>query len=162
MLKQNHSRSLPAITIRASDIHGRGVYATRLIKKGTRIIEYTGKRIPDHERPEDDDTSHTFYFGLDNGLVIDPRVGGNAARWINHSCEPNCEAIEKRSRVFIYAMRDIYPGEELLYDYALEIDEPITERAKKQYRCLCGNSNCRGTMVGLENGAASANGHVST
>jgi len=89
-------------------------------------------------------------FGLTNGKdVIDPEIGGNEARWINHCCEPNCEAIEEDDRIFIYAMRNIEPGEELFYDYSLEIDEPITKDAKKQYECFCGNDKCRGTMLGL-------------
>ena len=153
MPKRNHSSKYPVIRIDASCVHGRGVYATNLIKNGTRIIEYTGKRIPDEKRIEDNNSSHTFYFGLDNGLVIDPRIGGNDARWINHSCNPNCEAIEEEDRIFIYAMRDIAPGEELFYDYALEIAEPLTEQARKQYECLCGHPQCRGTMIGLETAA---------
>jgi len=79
--------------------------------------------------------------------VINPEIGGNDARWINHSCDPNCEAIEEDDRIFICAIRDIEAGEELFYDYALEIDEPITEESKKKYACRCGSSNCRGTML---------------
>ncbi|MGE5215010.1 MAG: SET domain-containing protein, partial [Nitrospirota bacterium] len=89
-------------------------------------------------------------FGLENGLVINPEVGGNDARWINHSCDPNCEAIEEDDRVFIYAIRDIRAGEELLYDYRLEIDEPITGASKKKFACHCGVANCRGTMLGFD------------
>jgi len=81
--------------------------------------------------------------------VINPEIGGNEARWINHCCDPNCESLEEKSRIFIYALRDIEPGEELSYDYALEIDEPITEKSKKYYECHCGSSNCRGTMLEL-------------
>jgi len=139
----------PTVKVRRSGVHGRGVYAGELIRKGTRIIEYTGKRVPDREAPDDDKDSHTFYFGLENGEVIDPELGdGNEARWINHSCDPNCESIEKNGRIFIYALRDIEPGEELSYDYALEIDEPITGKARKQYECVCGSPDCRGTMLG--------------
>lgn len=153
MQENNHSPTSPHIKVDDSDVHGRGVYATDPIKKGTRIIEYTGERIPDQQIARNDTSAHTFYFGLDNGLVIDPRVGGNEARWINHSCKPNCEAIEEEDRVFIYALRNIRSGEELFYDYALEIPEPVTERAKKQYQCFCGNPSCRGTMLGLDNAA---------
>jgi uncharacterized protein len=141
-------RSL-AIEVRRSGVHGRGVYATRFISKGTRIIEYTGQRVPGKDAPDEKDNPHTFYFGLDNGEVINSAVGGNEARWINHGCDPNCEAIEEEDRIFIHALRDIEPGEELFYDYALEIDEPITRRAKKQYKCFCGNPGCRGTMLEL-------------
>jgi uncharacterized protein len=139
--------STPPIKVRRSGVHGRGVYATDFIKKGKRIIEYTGRRVTDEEAPDDRESAHTFNFGLSNGKVIDPIIDGNDARWINHSCDPNCEAIEVRNRVFIHALRDITPGEELFYDYSLEIDEPITPKSKKQYECLCGESSCRGTML---------------
>src|ERR1700687_6242896 len=124
------------IEVRESRVHGRGVYATRPIAKGTRIIEYTGKRMSREDAPNDPDSPHTFNFGLDNGEVIVPEIGGNEARWINHSCQPNCEAIEEDDeRVFIYALRDLRPGEELFYDYALEMDEPVTEQLKKDCEC---------------------------
>ena len=88
-------------------------------------------------------------FSLDDGKrVIDANVGGNAARWINHSCAPNCETEETDSgRVFIEAMRDIRRGEELHYDYCLIVDEKITKKLKRQYQCLCGAPKCRGTML---------------
>jgi SET domain-containing protein len=135
--------------VRESRIHGRGVYATRAIRKGTRIIEYTGKRVSWESVPENLDDPRTFLFGLDNGKdVINAEIGGNESRWINHSCDPNCEAIEdENDRVFIYAMRHIRAGEELSYDYALEIDEPITKQSKKESACHCGASKCRGTML---------------
>jgi SET domain-containing protein len=76
-------------------------------------------------------------------------VSGNAARWINHSCDPNCETTEDDGRVFIEALRDIRAGEELFYDYGLIIDERITPTLKKQYRCLCGAGDCRSTMLAL-------------
>jgi SET domain-containing protein len=138
------------LEVRESGVHGRGVYAAQFIPEGTRIIEYTGQRVSWEDAPDDDSDPHTFNFGLENGEVINPEVGGNDARWINHSCDPNCEAVEEDDRVFIYAMRDIQAGEELLYDYQLEIDEPITEAAKIKFACQCGASNCRGTMLGLK------------
>lgn len=134
--------------VRQSGVHGRGVYAGQFISKGTRIIEYTGERVSWESAP-DDNGPHTFNFGLDNGDVINPEVGGNDARWINHSCDPNCEAIEEDDRIFIYAKRNIQAGEELLYDYAMEIDEPVTEASKKKFACHCGAANCRGTMLAL-------------
>jgi SET domain-containing protein len=137
------------LEVGSSGVHGRGVYAKKLIAKGTRIIEYTGQRVSWEETGVDEDGPHTFIFGLGNGEVIDPKIGGNEARWINHCCDPNCEAIEEDDRVFIYALRDIKPGEELFYDYALEIDEPITEKSKREYKCSCGSSSCRGTMLDL-------------
>ena len=137
------------IEVRESGVHGRGVYAAQLIRKGARIIEYTGERVSWQSAPDDDRDPHTFNFGLENGEVINPEVGGNEARWMNHSCDPNCEAVEEDDRIFIYAMRNIQRGEELLYDYHMEIDEPITEASKRKFGCRCGASNCRGTMLAL-------------
>ena len=145
----------PKIIVRTSRIHGRGVYAGRKLKKGERIIEYKGEviswREADRRPPSDpDDPNHTFFFALDDHKhVIDANVGGNAARWINHSCDPNCETEEDNGRVFIEALRDIKAGEELSYDYGLIIDERITPTLKKQYQCLCGARDCRGTMLAL-------------
>jgi len=146
---QNKARKpVGRIEVRRSGVHGRGVYATKAIPKGTRIIEYTGKRVLWESIPEDSEDRRTFFFGLQNGKdVIDPTIGGNEARWINHSCEPNCEAIEENSRIFIYALRDLRPGEELFYDYALEMDEPRSKELEKESECYCGSSNCRGTML---------------
>jgi hypothetical protein len=79
--------------------------------------------------------------------VIDPAVDGNDARWINHSCDPNCEAIEEGNRVFIYALRTVRPGEELFYDYRLEVDEPRTSKLEEEYKCHCGSTACRGTLL---------------
>jgi SET domain-containing protein len=138
------------LKVRQSRVHGRGVYATQFISEGARIIEYTGKRMSWDDAPNDPDDPHTFNFGLENGQVINPEIDGNEARWINHSCEPNCEAIEEDDRIFIYALRDIQPGDELFYDYALELDEPITKKLQKEFKCICGEANCRGTMLLLK------------
>ena len=148
MPKKSKSRKRAVrIEVRESGVHGHGVYTAQFVPEGTRIIEYTGERTSWEAAPNDENDPHTFNFGLDNGEVINPEIGGNDARWINHSCDPNCEAIEEDDRIFIYAMRDIQAGEELFYDYALEIDEPITEQSKKKFACHCGSSNCRGTML---------------
>ena len=142
------ARSSTLVEVRPSGVHGRGVYAKRPIRKGTRIIEYTGERTSWEEAPNDPDNPHTFNFGLDNGEVINPEIGGNEARWINHSCDPNCEAIEDEDdRVFIYALRNLAAGEELFYDYALELDEPPTKELEKEHECRCGSRKCRGTML---------------
>jgi uncharacterized protein len=149
--KTKARRPASRVEVRESGVHGRGVYATKAIAKGARIIEYTGKRMLWEEAPNDPDNPHTFNFGLDNGNVINPEIGGNEARWINHSCDPNCEAIEEEDeRIFIYALRKVQPGEELFYDYAMEIDEPITKKLEKEHACYCGSSNCRGTMLGIK------------
>ena len=139
--------------VRHSTIHGRGVFATRKIRKGTCIIEYKGRRSSWDEamqRADGDsgDPAHTVLFELDDGTVIDARVRGNAARWINHSCAPNCDSYEDdEGRVFIEARRTIRPGEELNYDYQLKIDEPLTKRERALYACRCGARSCRGSLL---------------
>jgi uncharacterized protein len=150
MAKKSKTRN-PAVRIevRKSGVHGRGVYATQFIPAGARIIEYTGERVSEEAAPNDEDNPRTFNFGLENGEVINPEIGGNDARWINHCCDPNCQAIEEDNRIFIYAMCDIEAGEELFYDYAMEIDKPITEESKRNFACHCGASNCRGTMLAV-------------
>jgi SET domain-containing protein len=147
--KTKNRKQAVRIEVRESGVHGHGVYAMESIPKSTRIIEYTGQRVSWEGAPNDDNDPHTFNFGLDNGEVINPEIGGSDARWINHSCDPNCEAIEEDDRIFIDALRDIQGGEELFYDYALEIDEPITEESKKKFACHCRSSNCRGTMLDI-------------
>jgi uncharacterized protein len=143
------SRSSLPFEVRDSPTHGRGAFATRSIRKGARIIEYIGKRMLWSDVPEDDDP-HTFLFSIDNGKVINAAIGGNEARWINHSCDPNCEAVGEGERIFVYALRDIEPDEELFYDYALELDEPLTDQLRQDHKCLCATARCRGTMFDIE------------
>jgi hypothetical protein len=139
--------------VRASPTHGRGLFATRTIRKGARILEYRGKRLDSaaaDARPPTDpaDPFHTLQFQLDDGTVIDASQHGNAARWINHGCEPNCEAIERADgRLFIYARRTIRAGEELRYDYRLSYEGPLTRHAERAFACRCGAAHCRGTMI---------------
>lgn len=140
------------IQVRRSGVHGKGVYALQPIAAGETLIEYVGEIIswPEALRrhPHNPkEPNHTFYFSLDDGRVIDAAHGGNASRWINHSCDPNCEADETDGRVFIKALRDLQPGEELFYDYGLTIDERYTPALKKEYECRCGSPNCRRTML---------------
>ncbi|WP_118183781.1 SET domain-containing protein [Paraburkholderia phosphatilytica] len=140
------------IAVRRSGVHGKGVFATEAIAAGERLIEYKGERISWKEalrrHPHNPaEPNHTFYFALDDGRVIDGKVDGNSARWINHSCAPNCEAEEIDGHVFIHALRDIDPEEELFYDYGLVIDERQTKKLKKEYECRCGARKCRGTML---------------
>lgn len=142
----------PAIVVRHSTIHGNGVFATRKIPAGEFIIEYEGERITQKEADrragaDPDNPFHTFFFSLESGKLIDGGVNGNEARWINHSCAPNCEAREEKGRIFIHALRDIRRGEELNYDYGLIIEDRHTAAVKRAYACLCGAADCRGTML---------------
>jgi SET domain-containing protein len=140
------------IGVRRSGIHGKGVFATTFLSKGTRIIEYRGRRISEEEadRRYDDTDPHTFLFLLDGEVVIDANYGGNSARWINHSCAPNCEPAEEDGRLFIDAIRDIPPGTELTYDYNLIVEGRHTPALKRRYACACGAERCRGTMLGAK------------
>ena len=138
--------------MRRSGVHGKGVFALCDIPAGQEIIEYVGEIITWEQaqarHPHDPkDPNHTFYFHVDEDRVIDARVGGNSSRWINHSCDPNCEADDRNGRIFIRALRDIRSGEELHYDYGLIIDERYTPRLKAEYPCWCGNAGCRGTLL---------------
>ena len=150
------------IAVRRSGVHGKGVFALEPIAAGERLIEYKGERISWKEalrrHPHNpDEPNHTFYFALDSGKVIDGKVNGNSARWINHSCAPNCEAEEIDGHVYVHALRDIAEGEELFYDYGLVIDARQTNKLKKEYECRCGSRKCRGTMLAppeKEKGAA--------
>lgn len=142
--------------VQQSDLHGTGVFAACDIPEGTLIFEYIGARISQEEADaqpsaDPDNPFHTFFFSLSSGEIIDGGQNGNDARWINHSCDPNCEAQEDEDgeRVYIVALRDISEGEELLYDYGLVIDDVLTETLKQQYLCLCNAPNCRGTMLAL-------------
>ncbi|WP_076999912.1 SET domain-containing protein [Variovorax sp. KK3] len=140
------------IQTRRSGVHGNGVFAVTDIAEGETLIEYKGELIswPEALRRHPHDPAqpnHTFYFHIDDERVIDGGVKGNAARWINHSCEPNCEADEDGGRVFIKALRNIAAGEELNYDYGLIIDEPLTKKLKAEFPCWCGSGECRGTLL---------------
>ena len=140
------------IQTRRSGVHGKGVFALQDIAQGETLIEYVGEIISWDEaqerHPHDPkDPNHTFYFHVDEDRVIDALRGGNSSRWINHSCEPNCEADEVDGRIFIKALRDIAAGEELNYDYGLVIDERYTPKLKAEYPCWCGSASCRGTLL---------------
>jgi hypothetical protein len=138
--------------IRSSPIQGLGAFATRRIRKGTRVIEYAGERITPQvadARYDDDQAErpHVLLFTVDKRTVIDAGVGGNEARFINHSCEPNCEAVIEAGRVYIEAVRTISVGEELTYDYRLERDGEQGPEWEQRYACRCGAKTCRGTML---------------
>jgi SET domain-containing protein len=144
-------RTLP-FEIRDSHIQGLGAFATRRILKGRRIIEYTGERINQEQADERyDDVAmsrhHTFLFTLDDDTVVDGGVDGNESRFINHSCDPNCQAFIEGDRIFIYALRTIEPDEELSYDYGYERSEDMDAEDEARYVCRCGTRKCRGTIL---------------
>ncbi|HEY0973904.1 MAG TPA: SET domain-containing protein-lysine N-methyltransferase [Solimonas sp.] len=146
------------IALRRSPIHGNGVFAARDIPAEKELIEYGGERLTHAEADAHDagdpDSGHTFLFTLNDRYVIDGNRRGNIARWINHSCDPNCEAVLEedgkdpaKDRVIIQSMRPIRAGEELTYDYGITLDEPHTARLKKIWVCLCGSPKCTGTLL---------------
>ena len=147
------------IVARLSSIHGNGVFADEQIRKGERIVRYKGTlrthKEVDRLYGELDENGHTFLFTLNEDYVIDANEGGNVARWINHSCDPNCESVIEendkgkahKDKVFIEAVRDIKPGEELTYNYGIVLEERYTAKLKKLWECRCGSKKCTGTML---------------
>jgi SET domain-containing protein len=138
--------------IRPSPMHGMGAFATRRISEGTRLIEYAGERLtPDEADARYPDEAgkphHTELFAIDDDIVIDAAVDGNDARFINHSCDPNCDAIVEHKRIWIETIREVERGEELAYDYAFVLEERHTPAAKRRYPCSCGAATCRGTIL---------------
>lgn len=140
--------------VKESSIHGMGLFAKTNIPKGTRIIEYTGERVPltnlltdNHEN----ESNKVYFFYLTQRTVIDGSRNGNEARFANHSCDPNCETYNFDDRIFLYAMRDIIQGEELTYDYHLKPALRVAGKKfkKKDYPCNCGSTNCRGTILAV-------------
>ncbi len=145
-------KSSPRIQTRRSGVHGKGVFALVNIPKGEVIIEYKGEIISwqqaqDRHPHNPLEPNHTFYFHINEDHVIDGGVQGNSSRWINHSCNPNCEADEIGEHVFIKANKNIKAGDELNYDYGLIIDERYTPKLKAEYPCWCGSKKCRGTLL---------------
>ena len=146
-----HKAADHPFVVKKSKIAGKGAFATRRIRKGTRIIEYVGERITHTEadRRYDDaamQQHHTFLFSIDGTHVIDAAVGGNEARFINHACDPNCEAIDEDGHIFIEAIKNIQPGSELTYDYQFERGDD-GELDEAHYPCYCGAPTCRGTIL---------------
>ena len=133
-------------------MQGLGAFATTPIAAGSRLVEYAGERLTPAEadaRYPDvvGERHHTFLFAIDDDIVIDAAVNGNEARFINHACDPNCDAVIEGQRIWIDAIRDIRIGEELAYDYAYILDERHSPAAKRRFPCHCGASTCRGTIL---------------
>src|SRR5947207_1021255 len=144
--------AVPPFEIRPSSMQGLGAFATHHILAGVRLIEYAGERLTpaeaDARYPDvDGERHHTFLFAIDDEVVIDAAVGGNDARFINHSCDPNCDAVIDDGRIWIETIRAIEPDEELAYDYAYVLAERHSPAAKRRYPCRCGAANCRGTIL---------------
>jgi uncharacterized protein len=139
------------VIVRRSPVHGKGVFALRRIAARERVLEYKGEvtswreAVRRHQRHGVD--GHTLFFGLSDGRVIDGSQNGNSARWLNHACAANCEAIEDAGRVFIETLQDIDAGQELFIEYLLAVDDPLDEDTRRQYVCRCGATTCRRSML---------------
>lgn len=137
--------------VRKSQVHGKGVFALQEMKPGELLIEYKGTVVNWRRAVRNHALTgahgHTFLFGLSNGDVIDGAAGGNSARWINHACDANCQAVEIDNRIFIEVARDIAAGEEIFLNYGLQVEAPVTDDIRREYACHCGSTVCRGTML---------------
>jgi uncharacterized protein len=136
--------------VRRSPVHGRGLFARTPYEPGELVGEYQG-RVIDTSKEEDtssawdSDPAYTLLFAVDDYITIDAGVDGNSIRFINHSCDPNCETSIDGAKVFVHARRRIEPGEELTYDYNLRPGDPSD--GPDTYPCRCGSEMCRGTMI---------------
>ncbi len=140
--------------VRGSVIHGRGVYAMRAIEANEKIIEYVGelvskdesdkRGVAQHEKAVESGDAAVYIFNVSKKFDIDGDVPWNTARLINHSCDPNCEAIQTGKRIFIHSIREIAEGEELTFDYGFDVE------CYEDHPCLCGRDGCVGYIVGRE------------
>lgn len=145
---REHSKSL---RISRSAKHGRGVYTKEPIARGEKVIEYVGKLVPvkdsdalgekQMQRAGKSGTGHVYLFTLNKRYDIDGNVPWNKARLINHSCDPNCEALIIQGRIWVTAKRKIAAGEELTYDYGFNMD------SWQEHVCRCGTAKCLGYIV---------------
>jgi SET domain-containing protein len=144
------------IKVKKSSIQGFGVFAKKKIPKGTRIIEYLGFRTNSKDLKKDLKnglTIENYCIATSFGVIIDGNRNGNDARFVNHSCNPNCETYSFDEKLYIYADREILRGEELTFDYKLKSmnknSKPSIIELDK-YKCNCGSENCRGIMIALK------------
>ncbi|MCL1888252.1 MAG: SET domain-containing protein-lysine N-methyltransferase [Kiritimatiellaeota bacterium] len=127
---------------------GRGVFARVDLPAGTRVAEYTGVVCDDKDYALEDEGDYVVLFSVGRGRVIDPRKGGGSvARWINHSCDPNCAAAQEGGRIFIETLRPVATGGELFYDYDVRLGRRANAEDRRKYACRCGSPKCRGTML---------------
>ena len=114
------------------------------IEPDTSLIEYVGERIDKAESARRCAEDNRYIFHLDDDFDLDGRVDWNPARWLNHSCAPNCEAQLIDGRIWIVALRAIEPGEELTFNYSYDLEE------YRDHPCRCGTLDCIGFIVAEE------------
>ena len=132
------------IEFRSSPIHGTGAFAKRKIRTGTKVIEYVGEKINKREALEQLERDNGYIFTFDDEHDINGDVEWNPARFINHSCEPNCEAIDYDGHIWIVAARSIHPGEEITYNYGYDLTD------WRDHPCACRARRCVGYMIAEE------------
>lgn len=132
------------LEIGSSGIHGRGGFARVLIPEATTIIEYVGERIDKQESARRCEDGNPYIFTINDEWDIDGDVPANPARYLNHSCAPNCEAQQEDDRIWIVALRDIAPGEEVTFNYGYDLEE------WEDHPCECGAPGCLGYIVAAE------------
>lgn len=151
-MKKRIVKSSPFITFKSSKIHNTGGFASKDIKKGTKIIEYGGKIITKKESENlsekqlkkskrNNKEGAVYIFELNKRYDIDGNVSWNKARLLNHSCEPNAESVNEDGHIWIISTRDIKKGEEITYDYGYSIDD------YENHPCKCSSKNCVGYIV---------------
>jgi len=132
------------VRIAPSPIHGQGGFAPRFIAKGTRVLEYAGERITKAESLRHCEAQNWFIFGLDEEFDLDGNVEWNPARFLNHSCAPNCEAVCEHGQIWIMTLRDIQQGEEITFNYGYDLVD------YEEHPCCCGTTDCAGYIVAEE------------
>lgn len=134
-------RRMTRVRVGTSRIHGLGLFAITAIKDGTRILPYRGEKIPQDESARRVAQGNAYIFAFNDRYDIDGKSLTNTARYINHACEPNCHTISNIRTIWIVALRDITPGEELTYNYGYGPEDYA------QYPCHCGAEQCCGYML---------------
>jgi len=144
------------IVVKRSKVHGTGVFAKKNIQKDTNIIEYVGRKITkaesdkisnihmENHKKNSEDNGAVYIFTLNKKYDIDGQVPWNTAKFINHSCDPNCEAYNKKGHIWISSIKNIKKGEELSYNYGYDLD------CYEEHPCRCGSKNCVGYIVAEE------------
>lgn len=132
------------VCFKSSSIHGTGAFATRTIAAGTRVLEYVGEKISKSESLRRCERNNECIFALNSEQDLDGNVPWNPARFVNHSCAPNCEAEMEDGRIWITAARDIRPGEEITFNYGYDLED------YRDYPCRCGSPGCVGYIVAPE------------
>jgi hypothetical protein len=132
------------IAVQPSPIHGLGGFARVDFSKGARVIEYVGERIDKRESARRCRVSNQCIFYLDDQFNLDGDVPWNLARFLNHSCAPNCEAELLEGRIWIIARRDITAGEEITFNYGYDPQD------FEEHPCRCGAPGCVGYILAEE------------